>query len=78
MAQTPTIEELALGERMFLHDIANHIVVAQGMISLALRSLKENPSVDQKEIERLEKSLEAVNKMTLALRERRALLHTLS
>ena len=78
MAQPPTIEELALGERMFLHDIANHIVVAQGMLSLALRSLKENPSIDKKEIERLEKSLEAINKMTLALRERRALLHTLS
>jgi hypothetical protein len=73
-----TIEELALGERKFLHDIANHIVVAHGMSSFVLRTLKDNKPIEPKDIERLEKSIEAVNKMTALLKERRALLHELS
>ena len=71
-----TVEELVAGERKFLHDIANHIVVAQGMSSLVLKVIKENKNVDSKEIDRLEKAVEAINKMTALLRERRGLLHS--
>lgn len=73
-----TLKTMALEERKFLHDISNHIVVAHGMATFALRGIKDNPNVDAKEIERLEKSIEAINKMTEALRERRAVLMGLS
>ena len=75
---TLTIEELALGERTFLHDLANHIVVAQGMSSFVLRTLKEKKPVEEKDIDRLERSIEAINKMTALLKERRSLLHSVS
>lgn len=70
-----SIEELKLGERKFLHDISNHIVVAQGMATFVLRNMKDNKPMEAKDIERLEKVLEAINKMTTQLKERRALLH---
>jgi len=75
---TKTIEELALGERKFLHDIANHIVVAHGMSSFVHKALKENRPLEEKDIDRLERAIEAINKMTALLKERRALLHSVS
>jgi hypothetical protein len=68
------IKSTIVGERKFLHDISNHIVVAHGMATFALRGIKNNPNVEVKEIERLEKSIDAINKMTELLRERRAAL----
>jgi len=70
-----SIEELKLGERKFLHDIANHLVVAQGMSSFVLKKLKSNGPIEEKDIERMEKTIEAVNKITTLLKDRRALLH---
>ena len=74
----PTVEELALGERKFLHDIANHIVVAHGMSNFVLRTLKNNMPVEAKDVDRLEKSIDAIAKMTELLKERRTLLHGVS
>lgn len=71
----PTIEELAMGERKFLHDIANSLVVAHGMSSFVLRAMKENKPIEEKDIDRLERAVEAINKMSALLKERRALLH---
>ena len=73
-----TVEELALGERKFLHDIANHIVVAHGMAGFVQKALKEQRPIEQKDIERIEKVIEAINKMTALLKERRLLLHSVS
>jgi hypothetical protein len=73
-----SVADLAKGERVFLHDIANHIVVAHGMSSFVLRSLKDNKPIEQKDIDRLTKAIDAIGKMTDLLKERRALLHTLS
>jgi len=73
----PTIEELALSERKFLHDIANHILVAHGMSTLAHKALLANTSNEAKDINRLERSIEAINKMTALLVERRNFLHSL-
>jgi Ribonuclease G/E len=70
------LEEVLAGERKFLHDIANHIVVAQGMGAIVLRSIKNNSYVDAKEVERLEKSIAAINKMTELLNDRRTVLHS--
>lgn len=75
---TLTVEELALGERKFLHDIANHIVVAHGMSSFVLRAIKEKRPLEEKDIDRLERAIDAINKMTAALKERRVLLHSIT
>lgn len=71
------VRELVAGERKFLHDISNHIVVAHGMANFVHKVLKDNPGVQPKEIERLVKSLDALSKMTELLKERRSLLHAL-
>ncbi|MFA6237359.1 MAG: hypothetical protein WC635_08550 [Bacteriovorax sp.] len=74
----PTVEELILAERKFLHDMANHIVVAHGMCSFVHRVMKENNSGESKEIHRLERAIGAINKMSEQLKERRACLHSLT
>lgn len=68
------LKDVTAEERKFLHDISNHIVVAHGMATFALRAIKDNPNVGEKEVERLEKSIDAINKMTELLRERRSVL----
>ncbi|PIK14500.1 hypothetical protein [Halobacteriovorax sp. JY17] len=76
-----TIEELALGERKFLHELSNQIVVAQGMSNVALRNLQisdDLDSLDPKTIDKLEKSVNAINKMIILVKERRGVLHSLS
>ena len=73
---TSAINEVLMEERKFLHDLSNHIVVAHWMATFVLKSIKENPNVEAKEIERLEKSVMAINKMTELLKERRAVLHS--
>jgi hypothetical protein len=72
------IKELALEERKFLHDISNHIVVAHGMTTFVLRALKDNQAVAAKEMDRLEKALEAISQMSEQLKQRRELLHSRS
>ena len=49
------VKDVTAEERKFLHEISNHIVVAHGMATFALRAIKENPNVSEKEVERLEK-----------------------
>jgi hypothetical protein len=68
------LKAMVAQERKFLHDLSNHIVVAHGMATFALRVIKDNPSVNTKEVERLEKSIDAINKMTELLRDRRTVL----
>ncbi len=74
------MDDLALTERKFLHDISNQLVVAQGMGNIALKKFKESEAdapVDQKAIERLEKSVKAIDKMIVLVKERRHVLHSL-
>ena len=71
------LNDMSAEERKFLHDISNHIVVAHGMATFTLKAIRENPSVGEKEVERLEKSINAINKMTELLKERRSMLHVM-
>ena len=74
-----TVEDLALGERKFLHDVSNQLVVAQGMGSIVLKKLtKTEEELDPKVIERLEKTISAVDKMIKMVKERRNTLHSVS
>lgn len=71
MNQEEILKNIIADERKFLHDLSNHIVVAHGMATFALRALRDVPEVSIKEVERLEKSIDAINKMTDLLRDRR-------
>jgi hypothetical protein len=72
------VKEHVSDERKFLHELSNHIVVASGMLNFAHRVLKDNPTVEPKEIDRLVKSMDAISKMTELLKARRETLHSLS
>jgi len=79
--ETKEFQELVLGERKSLHDISNQLVVAQGMASFVLKAIKkknEEGTDCAKEIERLEKVLTSVGKITTIVQERRELLHSMS
>jgi Ribonuclease G/E len=78
MEKPSTIQELAMSERKFLHDIANHIVVAHGMSTFVLRAMREKRPLEEKDLDRLERAVEAINKMTALLKERRTVLHELT
>ena len=75
---TTTVEQMALDERKFLHDLSNHLVVAQGMGSIAMRNIEKIEGVDEKTRERLGKSIHAVEEMIKLIKERRSLLHSMT
>ena len=73
------VQELIMGERKSLHDISNQLVVAQGMASFVLKAAKKRQEDGEdvgKDIDRLEKTLRAVSKITEIVQERRQLLHS--
>lgn len=75
-----SVEEMALAERKFLHDLSNQLVVAQGMGNIALKKIKNEDEnvVDEKVVEKLEKSIKAVDKMIVLVKERRVTLHSIT
>lgn len=64
-------------ERKFLHDMSNQLLIAQGMGGFVLKMMKNRIDADEKEVERLEKSVRATNKMVDMIRDRRAYLHSI-
>ena len=75
-----TVKEMALEERKFLHDLSNQLVVAQGMGNIALKKIitEDENQIDSNVLEKLEKSMKAVDKMIVLLKERRTTLHSVS
>ena len=67
--------DLAMGERKFLHDISNKLLVVQGMSKSVMKKYDENQSISEKEIARLTKVIKASDEMIKLLLERRAILH---
>lgn len=61
-------------ERKFLHDISNQLVVAQGMGAMVLKKIAAIEGIEEKIVQRQEKSLNAVNQMIEMLKARRAVL----
>ncbi len=58
-------------ERAFLHDISNQLVIAQGMGSFVQKHINEHSDPDSKEVKRIEKAMNAVNKLIEMVKERR-------
>lgn len=73
-----TIEEMALAERKFLHDVSNQLVIAQGMGSFLRKALEKNEGVGEKEVERVHKLEKAVKELVTLVKDRRALLHSIN
>jgi len=67
------LTDLIMGERKFLHDISNQLVIAQGMGSFVLSALEREKANDpeSKELIRIKKTVAAVDKMITMVRERR-------
>ena len=68
------IDVIKKGERKFLHDISNDVVVAQGMCMSVLKKLRDNRPLEEKDTERLEKTIDAINRITKQIKERRTVL----
>ena len=67
----PELREHIKEERVFLHDISNQLVIAQGMASFVQKILKTQYDEDAKEIQRMNKTLKAINAMIEMLTDRR-------
>ncbi len=65
-------------ERKFLHDVSNHLLVAQGMGSYLDKIIADQYPEDSKEAQRSKKALSAVNKIIELVKERRDSLHAVS
>ena len=66
------LQAYILTERKFLHELSNQIVIAQGMASMAKANLEKNSSIAEQDMVRIEKSLNALNKVISILQERKA------
>ncbi len=63
-------------ERRFLHDMSNQMLVAQGMANFVLKKIKEKALEGVPDVQRLEKSLKAMDKMVDLIKARRVILHS--
>ena len=59
------------GERTFLHDVSNQLVIAQGMGSFVLKHIKEKSADDAKELIRMQKTMKAIDKIIEQVKARR-------
>ncbi len=64
-------KENILAERAFLHDLSNQLVIAQGMGGFVLNAIEKTSGEDSKELQRMRKSIAAIDKMIQMVRERR-------
>jgi hypothetical protein len=72
------LKEHVLVERRFLHDLSNMLLISQGMASFVKKKLNDNPETDSTIIDKLDKSLNAMDRMIDSIKEHRALLHQIN
>lgn len=70
--------EVIKEERKFLHDVSNHLLVAQGMGSFVNKVMNENFAEDTKEAQRSKKVMDALDKIIELVKARRECLHSVS
>lgn len=75
---TMTVEEMALEERKFLHELSNLLVVAHGMSTFVHQSLTENPDAKIGDVEKMNKVVDSMGKINRLVKSRRAVLHSVS
>lgn len=72
------LKDQLMDERKFLHELSNQLVVAQGMGSFVSRGLVVGGPVTEKEVERMQKTIGALERMIHMVRDRREVLHNIS
>ena len=70
--------EVIKEERKFLHDVSNHLLVAQGMGTFIDNVVKDNFDGESKEVQRSEKVMKAIDKIIELVKARRENLHEVS
>ncbi len=70
--------EHVLLERRFLHDLSNMLLISQGMSSFVRKKLNDDPTTDPALIEKLDKSIKAMDRMVDSIKEHRKLLHEIN
>lgn len=73
-----TVEEMALEERKFLHELSNLLVVAHGMSTFVHQSLTEDPDAKMGDVEKMNKVVESMGKINRLVKNRRAVLHSVT
>lgn len=61
-------------ERKFLHDISNHLLVAEGMGTFVKKQLEKDENTPEKVKNRMSKSLDAMEKIIDLIKSRREVL----
>lgn len=64
-------EQLGVGERKFLHDVANPLAIAFGMLETVVNDGTENGTLNEVQQRRLKKAQDAMQRITDLLRSRR-------
>lgn len=70
--------EVIKEEKKFLHDVSNHLLVAQGMGSFIDNVISEKFEEDTKEAQRSKKVMAALDKIIVLVKDRRDKLHEVS
>lgn len=68
------IELIVKEGRKFLHDISNKVLIGSGLGSHVLTALKKSKEIDEKLVDKLERSMNALNLMADMIREHRSYL----
>ncbi|MBF0207960.1 MAG: hypothetical protein HQK53_13860 [Oligoflexia bacterium] len=71
------IEQLVKEGRRFLHDISNKVLIGSGLGSHVLASLKKGKEADEKMLDKLERSMNALNLIADMIKEHRSYLISL-
>lgn len=73
-----TVEEMALEERKFLHELSNLLVVAHGMSTFVHQSLTENSDAKMGDLEKMDKVIDSIGKINRLVKNRRTVLHSVT
>lgn len=65
------LKEIIRGERTFLHDLSNSLLVAQGMGTFVFTAISKEHGEEEKVTVRMKKVTKAVDKMITLINERR-------
>ncbi|MBF0297716.1 MAG: hypothetical protein HQK51_03295 [Oligoflexia bacterium] len=72
------IESLVKEGRKFLHDISNKVLISSGLGSHVLSAVKKGKPIDEKMVDKLERSMNALNLIADMIREYRSYLIALA
>ena len=70
-----TVEGLIREERDFLHELSNQLVIAQGMVNIAMTKLKKEEGLDPAILDKQQKAADAIRKQATLIKERRNILY---